>query len=117
MERREFLKSLAGGTVVLTTGLVGCKSTSSGTGKASCAPCGKDCSSCPGKMSGKCEGCRSAAADVTKAKCPIRNCTKKKGVKTCAECPGFPCAKVLEWTKKSNANKAAFNNLQNQCGK
>ena len=117
MERREFLKSLAGGTVVLTTGLVGCKSLDSKDAKGSCAPCGKDCSACPAKLAGKCAGCRSKAADVSKAKCPIRSCTAKKGFKTCAECPGFPCAKVKAWAEKSDANKAAFNNLQNKCSK
>jgi len=114
MERRDFLKSLAVGSAACTAGLVGCKSLDSGDAEASTAPCGKLCSACPAKAAGKCDGCRSATADAKKANCPIRSCVAKKGLKTCAECPGFPCPKLKAWSEKSEANQAAFKRLQAQ---
>ena len=112
MERRDFLKSLAIGSVACSVGLAGCRSLSSREKVAICAPCGKLCSACPAKEAGKCGGCRSAAAAANKADCPIRSCVAKKGFRTCAECPGFPCAKLQEWAKKSEANQEALKRLQ-----
>lgn len=118
MERRTFLKSLAGGSIAGVAFLAGCKSSPCpGTEACSSAPCGKVCKACPAKAQGKCDGCRSPMADTKKAACPIRSCVAEKGFKTCAECSGFPCAKLKAWAEKSEANQAALKNLQSQCSK
>ena len=116
MERREFLQTLAGGAVACSISLAGCKSLC-GKGGAGCAPCGRDCGSCPAKAKGQCEGCRADDDKMKNPGCQIRACATKKAVRTCAECRGFPCPKLQAWAGKNDTNKAAFERLQALAGK
>ncbi|MCF7847742.1 MAG: DUF3795 domain-containing protein [Kiritimatiellales bacterium] len=79
------------------TALVGCKTNeTAGCQKDMGAYCGLYCGTCPLYTGGKCTGCKGPTetlADHCKA-CKMRPCAQAKGIKSCAECPGFPCEKT-----------------------
>ncbi|VGO17634.1 hypothetical protein PDESU_06235 [Pontiella desulfatans] len=60
------------------------------------AYCGLHCGSCPMYTGGKCTGCKGPTETLSDhcKKCEMRPCAQAKGVKSFAECKGFPCAKT-----------------------
>ena len=67
------------------------------------APCGINCIACYKHLKPKkaCEGC--LAGDEYKPehcrKCPIKDCTREKGIVHCFECKDFPCKRITSLEK------------------
>ena len=59
------------------------------------AYCGLYCGACPSFVSGKCDGCRSNAANsaIKYRKCPVKPCCAGNGFFTCADCTEFASVK------------------------
>jgi hypothetical protein len=67
------------------------------------APCGMNCGICKGYLREKnpCPGCKYIRENkpVTRVKCRMRTCTKRRG-RYCCNCPDFPCARLLQLDKR-----------------
>lgn len=67
------------------------------------APCGLNCTFCYRHVSkNPCPGCRARLSEPEKyiRKCVMRACTAEQGLKLCAECGRFPCARVKSFEKR-----------------
>ena len=94
MTRRTFTTAAVCGCAALAAGCAMNKAVSNR--KDLGAYCGLYCGSCPMYTGGKCTGCKGPTetlADHCKT-CEMRPCAQSKGLKSCAECKGFPCAKT-----------------------
>lgn len=87
------------------------------------APCGFDCEACPAYRAARagdekelarlareystgavrfepedmrCEGCRASSSNGSKlcAFCAVRDCALPRGVRVCAQCTSYPCARI-----------------------
>lgn len=94
MSRRAFSDVALCGCAALAAG---CQSNQiTRTEKDLGAYCGLYCGTCPMYTGGKCTGCKGPTetlADHCKS-CQMRPCAQAKGIKSCAECNAFPCAKT-----------------------
>jgi hypothetical protein len=60
--------------------------------KAEHGACGLSCAACRMQLNGKCDGCGKGA----KAECAILKCAQTKKLRFCAQCKGYPCAKIKD---------------------
>ncbi|VGO19951.1 DUF3795 domain-containing protein [Pontiella sulfatireligans] len=103
MNRKQFVGStlLAGGALAL----VGCKEEKTAETQADQgAYCGLYCGACPKFTNGECTGCKGPEETLAAhcKECEIRSCAAMKGVKSCAECAGFPCPKTEAFHNSGN---------------
>lgn len=101
MNRQKFI----GAAAVSLTGvaLVATEAKAEKKGKAEHGACGLSCKACRMQLNGKCPGC----GEGMKANCPILKCAQMKKLDYCAQCKGYPCAKIKDsgkfgepWMKK-----------------
>ena len=86
MNRRTFIGAAA---VTAAATLAGAQEKAC-SAKGEHGACGLSCNTCRMKLNGKCPGCGVGA----KAKCPILKCVQMKKLTCCAQCKGYPCAKI-----------------------
>lgn len=96
MNRRRFITAATVGVATATLGLAAEKSCEV---KAEHGACGLSCAGCRMKLNGKCPGC----GQGMKAECAILKCAQMKKLTYCAQCKGFPCAKIKESGKFGEA--------------
>ena len=67
---------------------------------SSVTACGEDCAGCGKKRAGACPGCIAADGYVPEwadsGRCRIHACAREHGVRVCALCREFPCARIPE---------------------
>ncbi|MBN2451823.1 MAG: DUF3795 domain-containing protein [Lentisphaeria bacterium] len=61
--------------------------------------CGLSCAGCRMQLNGKCAGC----GQGPKAACAVFQCVQMKKLSFCAQCKGYPCPKLKEINKFSDA--------------
>jgi hypothetical protein len=100
MNRRTFIAAATIGAASATMGIAADKASPE---KSEHGACGLSCSACRMQLLGKCPGC----GQGKKAECKILNCAQMKKLTYCAQCKGYPCAKIKEsgkfgdtWLKK-----------------
>ena len=105
MERRDFLKAGVVGMATTTTAL----SAESGEDspvqplteqeRRSAAPCGLFCEACSEWKKGNCHGCGcdcgKCIASNHSPHCTIYDCTKRKGLESCADCAELACTNLI----------------------
>ena len=62
-----------------------------------------------------CEGCLSDMADDSKmcGFCEIRKCARRKSVKTCGKCPGYPCDIVEKYITSGSDSRKLLDEMAN----
>ncbi len=61
-----------------------------------------------------CDGCPTDSTKLIKycGQCGIRNCAREKGVKNCAYCADYPCAKLTAFLKNVPEAKALLDEIR-----
>ena len=77
----------------------------------SIAYCGVDCSLCPDFLAGRCPNCRKTSWPEGET-CPPVACCRKKGILSCGQCAGFPCADMKEFYAESEGHRQALARMQ-----
>ena len=80
------------------------------------AYCGVDCAACPDLKDKKCPGCRRTAWPEGDACMPVE-CCRKRGIRFCGECPGFPCADMKEFYRESPGHEEAYRRMLDLSGR
>lgn len=82
-------------------------------------PCGLYCGCCEDKLITKeCHGCGcdcgECAGQFHAVHCAISLCAKSRGHESCADCPDFPCTKLIQFANDPvwRTHQAALENLR-----
>ena len=96
MNRRKFITAAA---VSAATASIGLAAESGSKKQPGHGACGLSCEACRMKLLGKCPGCGKGK----KAECKILKCAQMKNLAYCAQCKGYPCAKIKDSGKFGEA--------------